>query len=413
MTSRWLLSTLSSMKNVRRPNSQSRTGLPEEQNLHSGQFTTKFFNATEDTFELQNDRGLTDDDTFQVACETCAGSSRCLNFLHNKQIKVSWGLKPLLIVGTLLGLIHQREKGRRSRPKSYFYSFLVVLVVWANFFRFFQNYNDSKSYGSRLFTKLTMHVWYGQTAVSQTLFFYSIAPSLPQLFAAWNKYSRQYHCTSAQHVRSRALRHICLMVLFIIFMVACTIGTIILEDPYNVSVNSRFLMNVYNTTSYSMREVRVFQGLFALYTMFAVSHWIWPTALLVALSSGLRYNYLQITASIAKNYDKMDTHSLEQARRRHQNLCSIVRKADGLFSFYFLLVYMTTIPLICFTIYNFTFRSSRDATVLEIVTLTTHTVTLSGQLIILTITASSLSRQVCINCLQSMKYRFCFIYFGL
>ncbi|XP_078374243.1 uncharacterized protein LOC144657767 [Oculina patagonica] len=53
-------------------------------------------------------------------------------------------------------------------------------------------------------------------------------------------------------------------------------------------------------------------------------------------------------------------------RRQHSSLCGSVRKADDLFKFLTLVIYITNIPLVCFLLYHLIFVSYNDVTTLVI-----------------------------------------------
>ena len=53
-------------------------------------------------------------------------------------------------------------------------------------------------------------------------------------------------------------------------------------------------------------------------------------------------------------------------RRQHSSLCGSVRKADNLFKFLTLVVYVTNIPLVCFLLYYLIFIQYNDTTTVVI-----------------------------------------------
>ena len=210
----------------------------------------------------------------------------------------------------------------------------------------------------------------------------------------WDRYNRQHQCSTAHHLRARVMRHLLMVCVFILGLLACSILVIIFESPYVESPASQFLLNTHNTESLEVTHMRILQGVFTVFSTYAATIWIWPTAMLVAVCSGLKYNYKRISLHIAKNFKSMDVTALEKTRRRHQSLCRIVKQADELFSFYNLLMYLTAVPLICFAIYNFAFQTSDDATTMGMVMSIVHMLSLSAQIGIMTAAGSSLCRQV-------------------
>ena len=63
----------------------------QEQEAHHScrvQYDTKFFNVVEDAYEAQGGLvGAADEQAFPISCETCAGSSDCLNFMNRRQVR--------------------------------------------------------------------------------------------------------------------------------------------------------------------------------------------------------------------------------------------------------------------------------------------------------------------------------------
>ena len=361
-------------------------------------YQTSFYNVVKDT---HHERKLENANTEPplTACETCAGSSHpldCLNFATSSKSYVTWGLWPLTRGATLLGLLHTKSQGRLRSP-SFFYSLIICTALWANVARFGVNYTEGKDFGTKLFTKITIHVWYGQVALTCTLFLVHISPKLLIVVRKWDAYARKYQCQTGRIIRTRVVRSLVAISLLVVALAAINCSTFFIEIPSTKYVYDttavKFIMSI-SEEEQNKRPTKVALCAYLLYSTLCFLQWAWALAMVATLCYGLKYNFETISSRMAETFQNMTVFSLEKIRQRHQLLCNIVKHVDGLFSFYNLLSFATAIPLMCFSIYNFAFNADSLAHVLGMSMAIMMIICITAQMGILTLGASALCSQV-------------------
>ena len=330
----------------------------------------------------------------QPICESCCGSLDCRSLREPSGVRARLALRPVLILGTLLGIIHSAEKGRLRSP-SFYYSVVMTCGLWANVVLSFRNYSRI-SFNSMMFLQITLHVVSTEMAVMNSTFLLNTSAQLPRLFREWDKYIHRYHCSTVQRVRSFGLLMI-VLIYVILLLVMSGVFVIYVLETRGVSNRSELLIK-----HYFAQASGLFEGVTSLWvpfiicciSLFQVCIWFWPVIFLVTICYGLKVNFQELSTVLKSKLSSLDEAGLEAYRFRYQELCKIVNMVDDIFSLLAIFIYLTGIPLLCFSVYNFAFPFKEHAQWSFLFVVVADIGFLVGQVGMVTISASALSSQV-------------------
>ena len=330
----------------------------------------------------------------QPICESCCGSLDCRSLREPSGVRARLALRPVLILGTLLGITHSAEKGRLRSP-SFYYSVVMTCGLWANVVLSFQNYSGI-SFNSMMFLHVTVHVVSTEMAVMNSTFLLNTSAQLPRLFREWDKYIQRYHCSTVKRLRSFGLLVLVLTFVIILLMMSVIYCSYVLETR-GLSNQSELLID-----HYFAQGSGLFEGVTSLWLAFIVccvgllqvSIWFWPVIFLVTICHGLKVNFQELSTVLKSKLSSLDDAGLEAYRFRYQELCKIVNMVDDIFSLLTIFIYLTGIPLLCFSVYNFAFPFKGHAEWSFLSMVVVQIGLLAGQVGMVTISASALSSQV-------------------
>ena len=126
----------------------------------------------------------------RIYCFTSTTSVVC-----DHSARIRRALHPCILSMTLMGLAHSK-----SRPAKW-YSRLLLVLFWLNFFRHFSWYNEKVTYGYGFFFKFVIHIWAFQCAVSATvcyIFFSRYFQEFLRFGTKWNLGNDHYVYTYAR-----------------------------------------------------------------------------------------------------------------------------------------------------------------------------------------------------------------------
>ena len=330
----------------------------------------------------------------QPICESCCGSLDCRCLREPSGVRARLALRPVLILGTLFGIIHSAEKGRLRSP-SFYYSVLMTCGLWANVVLSFRNYSGIY-FNSRMFLHVTVHVVSTEMAVINSTCLLNTSAQLPRLFREWDKYIHRYHCSTVQRLRSFGLLVLVLTYVILLLVISVLFVIYVLETR-GVSNRSELLIKHYFAQASGLFEgVTSFWVPFIVYSisLLLICIWFWPVIFLVTICHGLKVNFQELSTVLKSKLSSLDEAGLEAYRFRYQELCKIVNMVDDIFSLLTICIYLTGIPLLCFSVYNFAFPFKGHAQWSFLSMVVVQIGLLAGQVGMVTISASALSSQV-------------------
>ena len=195
---------------------------------HNTKFNTEFYDVIKDTYysrRFKDSGGLTSQAT--ASCDACGTNPSCLVVKYPERASVVNGLRPLIVPMKFVALVHARDK---RITYSMMYSITVMVLLWLNFIRYFLAYTEQHQYGTKLFFRITMHVWYGQTAVVSTIYYFGISPKLPNFLRKWNDFVYMHHCRTGPYVQKISIRNLLIGTGIIVGAVTIAIIAMIFEE---------------------------------------------------------------------------------------------------------------------------------------------------------------------------------------
>ena len=330
----------------------------------------------------------------QPICESCCGSLDCRSLREPSDVRARLALRPVLILGTLLGITHSAEKGRLRSP-SFYYSVVMTCGLWANVVLSFRNYSGI-SFNSRMFIHILLHVVSTELAVMNSTFLLNTSGQLPRLFREWDKYIHRYHCSTVKRLRSFGLLTIVLIYVILLLVISVVFVIYVLETR-GVSNRSELLIKHYFAQASGLFEDATglwLPFIFCCISLLQALIWFWPVIFLVTICHGLKVNFQELSTVLKSKLSSLDEAGLEAYRLRYQELCKIVNMVDDLFSLLTIFIYLTGIPLLCFSVYNLAFPFKGHAEWSFLFMAVVHIGFLVGQVGMVTISASALGSQV-------------------
>ena len=204
--------------------------------------------------------------------------------------------------------------------------------------------------------QIILHVWYGQIASVALIYFFNVSKHLNNLLTRWNEYVFRYQCETAEHLKLIGDRCIIGVSFVVLVLGATTFVAYVYEtDGFSNSViDAHKIIPVLTKNSI---VARIFYGLFNVFICFL---WVLPTALVFTICCGLTLNFRNVHRFLtkkAKGIAIVSDKELEKFRFQHQKLCRLTKQTDSVFALYNLIVFATSIPLLCLFIYTFAFHA--------------------------------------------------------
>ena len=207
--------------------------------------------------------------------------------------------------------------------------------------------------------QIILHVWYGQIASVTLIYFFNVSKHLNNLLTRWNEYVFRYQCETAEHLKLIGDRCIIGVSFVVLVLGATTFVAYVYEtDGFSNSViDAHKIIPVLTKNSI---VARIFYGLFNVFIYFL---WVLPTTLAFTICCGLTLNFRNVHRFLtkkAKGIAIVSDKELEKFRFQHQKLCRLTKQTDSVFALYNLIVFATSIPLLCLFIYTFAFHAFDD-----------------------------------------------------
>ncbi|CAH1796305.1 unnamed protein product [Owenia fusiformis] len=285
-----------------------------------------------------------------------------MNELFSKETKVAMGsnyknsptslynaLRPLLTTMRAFGLFHSGERGGKARhiTISKVYSVIIIILLWANFVRYFAVYTSHSWYGPGLFFRICRHIFFLQAALGATTCYYT-AMHIPEFF------KECYHHMSNRDDLSYRTHLTVWSKIYVIVAVLVTIGhTVLVGFWINTNgQNSEFeFLPFYGRNDTFPAFIRVFHSVI---TVSCTLAWAFSTCLFILFCITLKEEFARFTKKfkLATSEDGTFDGDMEQFRRAHNKICGLVNRADSLFNFNTVIVYTTDAVVMIFVMYN-------------------------------------------------------------
>ena len=288
------------------------------------------------------------------------------------------------------------------------YHWTVVLLLWANFLRYFGAYTLGESFDMELIHKLVIHAvlfWGASAATAVT----KVSTQRPVIFKKWQQYLMKYNIThSDQYYKNQKKRvTMALMVCWISFFghgAGAVYANFAPHLSYYVRIGLLPFVDPYNKT----------QDLYPIIVII-----ILPLYVIITMICMLQLGYLLLmTLGIADEFSHFNRRFLahitidsgissssfqgdiEPWRLRHLDLCRIVDEVDAAFGLHILLMFVTNIPVCSFVVYRILLTMANfyeDTGVVHVITLLFINLGLSvGILLLITYIGTRLNTEVCI-----------------
>ena len=293
---------------------------------------------------------------------------------------------------------------------------LVLFSAWFFAIRHFAAYEQSDTYGSKLFRKLFLHLANIQIASGITANVYYKQKRIQPFILLWENYKIKYGGVPfGQLKRNIIMRLIPKNVLVILCCILST-TTILLLDPQLVATyHFQFL------SKRDIDDVPVWLTvLFCVWDAYITMAWFQSFLVCLCLNKNLSQEFRQLSTGFSEDMHalrrvpsrlrKFGSHNnqarvahenknqTEYYRQRHLELCKLVKAYDDVISSYLLFIYLFSIPLIILLIYAlFGFDSDRphDSKSLFMLPITTLIFYIY---VVVSITTSSSSINAAVSC---------------
>ena len=263
-----------------------------------------------------------------------------------------------------LSLPKQRTAAVRARQRSWKggklatrgWAAFTALLTWANFFRVVASFDMSESFGTKMFIKLVVMVWYFQCCWNVTVCFYSsvTAQLLPQLIASWTYFLNKHYPLPVATARERRQRkmNISTKIWMVIstFFISCNVPLIL----YILFSGEEAVINIYDVLTALTGDHPILKLVYVFGQVLFAGTWVLPLGLYVTVCYVLTVEYGRICSELQGAVDRGTDafwKILEKERSKHDELCKLVNKTNETFKIYTASCFMTNIIMVCLIIY--------------------------------------------------------------
>lgn len=297
-----------------------------------------------------------------------------VNTDHNRKICLIAKLQSLFFPMKLFGLYMedvrnpcQEEFSSRRRMAVFgkrLYQCLVLLVLWLNVAKTlasFWIFNNHSSDNSEIFAGM---IWFLQTALQASICFFTMhitskKSSLKNLMLYWNSQPNFDELVTEPYM-IKCIKRTMILTYFLVALNSVFIALILFLPSESLQFLARGFISPLPINSTAVKAV-----CFVVF-LYCTAAWLMPFAVFTAVCLTLIHQCSRLRKTMRLTASADGLARVKILRRQHSSLCGSVRKADDLFKFLTLVIYITNIPLVCFLLYHLIFVSYNDVTTLVI-----------------------------------------------
>lgn len=207
-------------------------------------------------------------------------------------------------------------------PVCRYYAVTVLIILWANFIRFFTIFTGSPSLESNVLGKLVTLFWFGMVAINHLSMYYACHFGLPNIL--FRRINVKDAGKARRKVRVQTAVAVTLIVMTVAYYAYWFYSTH-LDDSFDYYVSP--FDTLISLDSWQMLAVK---GVVLFCGVFVMSSWILTIMLAHAVAANLSEQFFEIDEQFRKSIDISGTFrgSIGAFRRRHQAVCHDVKRAD-------------------------------------------------------------------------------------
>ena len=295
-------------------------------------------------------------------------NSVTLNTDHARKICFIAKMQPLFFPMKLFGLFIDDIRDyegmpNRSRASVFgnrLYQGLVVLVFWLNFGKTLASFWVDKDHRHDDTLVLAMMLWFLQTALQATFCFFTMQitskkSALKSLMFYWNS-QPNFHELVIEPYMIKSIKRTLIVAFFLMALNSVFNALIAFLPSESIQHLARALMSPLPIDNIAVKTVSFVA------TLYCTAAWLMPLAIFTAVCLTLTHQCGRLRKAMRLTASADKLRRVIILRRQHSSLCGSVRKADNLFKFLTLVVYVTNIPLVCFLLYHLIFIKYNDTT---------------------------------------------------
>ena len=295
-----------------------------------------------------------------------------LNTDHARKICFIAKLQPLFLPMKLFGLyiddVRDHEgmpnRSRASVLANRLYQCFVLLVFWLNFGKTLASFWVDKHQRDDGTLVLTMMLWLLQTTLQATICFFTMQittkkSSLKSLMSYWNS-QPNFDELVIEPYMIKCIKRTLLVTYFLIALNSVFNALIAFLPSDSLQPLARAQMSPLPIDSIAVKTISF------VVSVYCTAAWLMPLAIFTAVSLTLTHQCGRLRKAMRLTASADGLRRVIILRRQHSSLCGSVRKADNLFKFLTLVVYVTNIPLLCFLLYHLIFVKYNDTTTIFI-----------------------------------------------
>ena len=288
---------------------------------------------------------------------TGTSNTGTVNADHTRKICLIEKLQSVFFPMKLFGLYMedmrnpgQEEMSSRRRFSVFgkrLYQCLVLLVLWLNFAKTLASFWVDDDHSSDKTQVLAGMLWFLQTTLQATICFFTMhitttkKSSLKSLMLYWNSQPNFDELVAEPYmikcIKRTMIVTYCLVALNSVFHVL-----ILFVSSESLHFVARAFISPLPVNSTAVKVVSLVGFLYC------TAAWLMPSAIFTAVCLTLIHQCSRLRKTMRLTASADGLARVKILRRQHSSLCGSVRKADDLFKFFTLVVYLTNIPLVSF-----------------------------------------------------------------
>ena len=240
------------------------------------------------------------------------------------------------------------------------YQCFVLLVFWLNFGKTLASFWVDEGHSGDNTLVLAMMLWFLQTALQATICFFTMQitskkSSLKSLMLYWNS-QPNFDELVIEPYMIKSIKRTLLVTCFLMALNSVFTALIAFLPSESLQLLARALMSPLPIDNIAVKTVSF------VVCLYCTAAWLMPLAIFTAVCLTLTHQCGRLRKAMRLTASTDGLARVIILRRQHSSLCGSVRKADNLFKFLTLVVYVTNIPLLCFLLYHLIFVQYNDTT---------------------------------------------------
>ena len=267
---------------------------------------------------------------------------------------------PLIFNMKIFGLYfvrHYPEKSSCSGAVSYctkcptrsqVYATVCLLLCWTNVIPYLLNFTFEDRFGTKVLYKILSVLATTFASVNATVLYIAFhrADWLPEFFIYWDGLHGDVSKDRIKYVRKRVLACVVLSWIILLASMAYSIYTLLLFPPGTDDMMSAFFPKD-SPFKHILKCVQIVP------TLLIYTAWLLPMFLMSGVFEGLYREFVKLNKDISSViHDKTDLGSeISAIRLRHQNICTLVEKADRSLNLLLANSFLMHVVIICIMMY--------------------------------------------------------------